>query len=155
LGVLGMGISAATMLMTINGLCLCELLNRPLKGWTQRIGSLIVAPGALAAIFWTRPAPWLAMPTSVFCIILLPIAYIAFSLLMNQKVMLGDNMPQGGKRILWNVLMIIATAIATLVSIWSLWSRLGRWSIAVIVAFVGLILVVHFMQKAKRSAATT
>jgi hypothetical protein len=155
LGVLGMGISAATMLMTINGLCLCELLNRPLKGWTQRIGSLIVAPGALAAIFWTRPAPWLAMPTSVFCIILLPIAYIAFSLLMNQKVMLGDNMPQGGKRILWNVLMIIATAIATLVSIWSLWSRLGRWSIVVIVAFVGLILVVHFMQKAKRSAATT
>jgi Mn2+/Fe2+ NRAMP family transporter len=155
LGVLGMGISAATMLMTINGLCLCELLNRPLKGWTQRIGSLIVAPGALAAIFWTRPAPWLAMPTSVFCIILLPIAYIAFSLLMNQKVMLGDNMPQGGKRILWNILMIIATAIATLVSIWSLWSRLGRWSIAVIVVFVGLILVVHFVQKAKRSAATT
>ncbi len=155
LGVLGMGISAATMLMTINGLCLCEMLNRPLKGWTQRIGSLIVSVGALSAIFWNKPAPWLAMPTSVFCIILLPIAYIAFSLLMNQKAMLGDNMPQGGKRILWNVLMIIATAIATLVSIWSLWSRLGLWSIAVIVAFVGLILVVHFMQKAKRSAATT
>jgi Mn2+/Fe2+ NRAMP family transporter len=153
LGVLGMGISAATMLMTINGLCLCELLNRPLKGWTQRVGSLIVAPSALAAIFWTRPAPWLAMPTSVFCIILLPIAYIAFTLLMNQKAMLGDNMPQGGKRILWNVLMVIATAIATLVSIWSLWSRLGRWSIAVIVVFVGLILVVHFMQKAKKQAA--
>jgi Mn2+/Fe2+ NRAMP family transporter len=155
LGVLGMGISAATMLMTINGLCLCELLNRPLKGWTQRIGSLIVSVGALAAIFWTRPAPWLAMPTSVFCIILLPIAYIAFLLLMNQKAMLGENMPQGGKRILWNVLMVIATAIATLVSIWSLWSRLGRWSIAIIAAFVGLILVVHFIQKAKRSAATT
>jgi Mn2+/Fe2+ NRAMP family transporter len=154
LGVLGMGISAATMLMTINGLCLCELLNRPLKGWTQRIGSLIVSVGALAAIFWNKPAPWLAMPTSVFCIILLPIAYIAFLLLMNQKAMLGENMPQGGKRILWNILMVIATAIATLVSIWSLWSRLGRWSIAIIVAFVGLILVVHFIQKAKRSAAT-
>ncbi len=155
LGVLGMGISAATMLMTINGLCLCEMLNRPLKGWTQRIGSLIVSVGALAAIFWNMPAPWLAMPTSVFCIILLPIAYIAFLLLMNQKVMLGDNMPKGGKRILWNVLMVIATGIATLVSIWSLWSKLGRWSIAIIVAFVGLILIVHFMQKAKRSAATT
>ncbi len=154
LGVLGMGISAATMLMTINGLCLCEMLNRPLKGWTQRIGSLIVSVGALSAIFWNRPAPWLAMPTSVFCIILLPIAYIAFSLLMNQKTMLGDNMPQGGKRILWNVLMVIATGIATLVSIWSLWSRLGGWSIVVIVAFVGLILVVHFIRKGKRQAAT-
>jgi len=154
LGVLGMGISAATMLMTINGLCLCELLNRPLKGWTQRIGSLIVAPAALSAIFWTRPAPWLAMPTSVFCIILLPIAYLAFLLLMNQKTMLGENMPQGGKRVLWNVLMVIATGVATLVSIWSLWSRLGRWSIAVIAAFVGLILVVHFIRKAKGQTAT-
>jgi hypothetical protein len=153
LGVLGMGISAATMLMTINGLCLCELLNRPLKGWTQKIGSLMVAPGALAAILWTKPAPWLAMPTSVFCIILLPIAYLAFLLLMNQKSMLGENLPQGGKRVLWNVLMVIATGIATLVSIWSLWSRLGMWSIAVVVAFVGLILVVHFTRKGKGRAA--
>lgn len=153
LGVLGMGISAATMLMTINGLCLCELLNRPLKGWTQRIGSLIVAVGALSAIFWTRPAPWLAMPTSVFCIILLPIAYLAFLLLMNQKAMLGDYMPQGGRRVLWNVLMVIATGVATLVSIWSLWSRLGGWSIAVIVVFIGLILVVHFIRKGKGQAA--
>jgi Mn2+/Fe2+ NRAMP family transporter len=153
LGVLGMGISAATMLMTINGLCLCELLNRPLKGWTQRIGSLIVVPAALSAIFWKQPAPWLAMPTSVFCILLLPIAYLAFFLLMNQKAMLGDYMPQGAKRVLWNILMVIATGIATLVSIWSLWSRLGGWSIAVIVVFFGLILVVHFVRKGKRQAA--
>jgi hypothetical protein len=152
LGVLGMGIGAATMVMTINGLCLCEMLNRPLKGWTHRIGSLIVAVGALAAIFWNAPAPWLAMPTSVFCIILLPIAYFAFLMLMNQKSMLGDSMPRGGKRVVWNILMIIATAVATLVSIWSLWSRLGRWSIAIIAAFVGLILIVHFIQKAKRQA---
>jgi Mn2+/Fe2+ NRAMP family transporter len=153
LGVLGMGISAATMLMTINGLCLCELLNRPLKGWTQRIGSLIVAPAALAAIFWTRPAPWLAMPTSVFCIILLPIAYLAFLLLMNQKAMLGEYMPKGVKRVLWNVLMVIATGIATLVSIWSLWSRLRWWGIVVFLAFIGLVLGVHFARKNKREAA--
>jgi hypothetical protein len=155
LGVMGMGISAATVLMTINGLCLCELLNRPARGWTQRIGSLMVAVGALAAIFWNQPAPWLAMPTSVFCIILLPIAYFAFLLLMNQKAMLGDNMPQGGRRILWNVLMIIATAVATLVSIWSLWSRIGSgWSIVVLTTFIGLILVVHFVRKGKGQAAT-
>jgi len=154
LGVLGMGIGAATMVMTINGLCLCEMLNRPLKGWTHRIGSLMVSVGALVAIFWNAPAPWLAMPTSVFCIILLPIAYFAFLMLMNQKSMLGDNMPRGGKRVVWNILMLTATAVATLVSIWSLWSRLGRWSIAVIATFVGLILIVHFLRKAKRKAVT-
>jgi Mn2+/Fe2+ NRAMP family transporter len=154
LGVLGMGIGAATMVMTINGLCLCEMLNKPLKGWTHRIGSLIVAVGALAAIFWNAPAPWLAMPTSVFCIILLPIAYFAFLMLMNQKSMLGDSMPRGVKRVVWNILMVIATAVATLVSIWSLWSRLGRWSILIIAAFVGLILIVHFMRRAKTQAGT-
>jgi Mn2+/Fe2+ NRAMP family transporter len=153
LGVLGMGISAATMLMTINGLCLCELLNRPLKGWTQRIGSLIVAPAALAAIFWKSPAPWLAMPTSVFCIILLPIAYVAFFLLMNQKSILGENMPPGGKLAVWNILMVIATGIATLVSIWSLWSRLRWWGIVVFVAFSVLVLAVHFAHKNKTKAA--
>jgi Flp pilus assembly protein TadB len=72
---------------------------------------------------------------------------------MNQKAMLGDHMPQGGKRVLWNILMVIATGIAMLVSIWSLWSRLGGWSIAVIVVFFGLILVVHFVRKGKRQAA--
>jgi len=154
LGVMGMGISAATVLMTINGLCLCELLNRPARGWTQRIGALMVSVGALAAILWKQPAPWLAMPTSVFCIILLPIAYFAFLLLMNQKVMLGDNMPRGGKRVLWNVLMIIATVIATLVAIWSLWSRIGStWSIIVVGAFVALILIVHFIRKSKGQTA--
>jgi len=153
LGVLGMGISAATVLMTINGLCLCELLNRPSRGWTQRIGSLMVCVGALAAIFWTKPAPWLAMPTSAFCIVLLPIAYFAFLLLMNQKVMLGENMPRGARRLLWNVLMGIATAVASLVSTWKLWSMLGGWGIAIIVAFVGLILVVHFLRKSRNAAA--
>jgi hypothetical protein len=63
-------------------------------------------------------------------------------------------MPQGGKRVLWNVLMVIATAVATLVSIWSLWSRIGLgWSIAVIAVFLGLILVVHFVRRAKSQAA--
>ncbi len=153
LGALGMGIGAATILMTINGLCLCEMLNKPPGGRTHRIGALIVTVGALAAIFWNKPAPWLAMPTSVFCVILLPIAYFAFLLLMNQKVMLGEHMPRGGKRVLWNVLMIIATAVASLVAIWSLWSRIGKLSIVLIGAFLGLIFVVHFIQKAKKQAA--
>jgi Mn2+/Fe2+ NRAMP family transporter len=154
LGVVGLGIGAATMLMAINGLCLCELLNRPPKGWTQRIGSLMVSVGALGAIFWKQPAPWLAMPTSVFCIVLIPIAYVTFILLMNQKSILGEDMPLGGKRIAWNILMIIATGVTTYISIWSLWSRLQWWSIVVVAAFVGLILIVHFMRRAKTQTGT-
>ncbi|MHC4632593.1 MAG: divalent metal cation transporter, partial [Planctomycetota bacterium] len=75
LGVMGMAMSAATMLMTINGLCFCELLGRPPRGWTQRIGSLMVSVGALGPFFWKDAMPWLAVPTSVFAMVLLPIAY--------------------------------------------------------------------------------
>jgi len=149
LGVMGLGLSAATVLMTINGLCLCELLNRPPRGWTQRIGSLMVSVGALGAIFWKQPAPWLAMATSAFCSILLPIAYFTFLLLMNQRSLLGDSVPRGGRRIIWNVLMALATAAATFISMWSLWTRMGAWSIAIIAAFVALVLVVHFVRKRK------
>jgi len=149
LGVMGLGISAATMLMTINGLCLCELLGRPPTGWPQRIGALIVSLGALGAIFWDQPAPWLAMPTSAFCSILLPIAYFTFFILMNQKSTLGDSMPRGARRIIWNVLMALATTVATFISMWSLWTWMKTWSIAIVAAFVGLVLVVHFVRKSK------
>jgi Mn2+/Fe2+ NRAMP family transporter len=154
LGVMGLGLSAATMLMAINGLCLCELLNRPPGGWTQRIGSLMVSIGALGAILWKQPAPWLAIMTSAFCNLLLPIAYFSFILLMNQKSMMGEYMPRGGKRVLWNVLMALATIAASCVSLWSMWPRLGHWSIVIIGGFVGLVLVVHFIRRGKRQVVT-
>ena len=152
LGVMGMAMSAATMLMTINGLCFCELLGRPPRGWTQRFGSLMVSVGALGPFFWKDAAPWLAVPTSVFAMVLLPIAYFAFFLLMNQKTFMGNNMPSGVKRILWNVLMALAAGAASFGSVWSLWSKLQWKGIGLLVGFIVLCLVVHFVRKKPRTA---
>jgi hypothetical protein len=58
-------------------------------------------------------------------------------------------MPRGGRRILWNVLMGLATGVATFISLWTLWGRLKGWSIVIILAFVGLVLIVHFVRKGK------
>ena len=146
LGVMGMAMSAATMLMTINGLCLCELLGKPPSGWFQRYGSLMVSVGALGPFFWTDAAPYLAIPTSVFAMVLLPIAYFAFFLLMNQKSFMGANMPIGGKRILWNVLMTLAAGAAAFGSVWSLWSKLQWTGIGLLAAFIALCVVVHFVR---------
>jgi Mn2+/Fe2+ NRAMP family transporter len=147
LGVLGMVTGAATMLMTINGLCLCELLNRPPRGWLQRGGSLMVSISILAPLFWRKAAFWLAVPTSIFCMTLLPIAYLTFFLLMNNRNALGDNIPRGGKRVAWNMLMAIATGAAAFGSIWSLWAK-ARWvGIGAMVTFAGLVLLVHFSRK--------
>ncbi len=152
LGVIGMAMSAATMLMTINGLCFCELLGRPPRGWTQRIGSLMVSVGALGPFFWKDAAPYLAVPTSVFAMVLLPIAYFAFFLLMNQKSFLGENMPIGGKRILWNVLMALAAGAASFGSVWSLWSKLQWKGIGLLASFIVLCIVVHFARQKPKTA---
>ncbi len=151
-GVIGMAMSAATMLMTINGLCLCELLGKPPKGWIQKFGSLMVCVGALGPFFWKDAAPYLAVPTSVFAMVLLPIAYFAFFLLMNQKTFMGNNMPTGGKRILWNVLMALASGAAAFGSVWSLWSKLQWKGIGILVGFIVLCVIVHFARKKPQTA---
>ncbi len=152
LGVIGMAMSAATMLMTINGLCLCELLGKPPRGWTQKIGSLMVSVGALGPFFWKDAAPYLAIPTSVFAMVLLPIAYFAFFLLMNQKTFMGENMPIGVKRILWNILMALAAGAASFGSVWSLWSKLQWKGIGLLVGFIVLCIVVHFVRPKHKRA---
>jgi len=146
LGVIGMALSAATMLMTINGLCFCELLGKPPRGWPMRIGCLMVSVGALGPFFWKQAAFWLAVPTSVFGMVLLPIAYFTFYLLMNQRTLMGKNMPRGSKRILWNLLMTLAAGVAAFGSVWSLWSKLQWLGIGAVVAFVALALIVHLLR---------
>ncbi|MDY0169404.1 MAG: divalent metal cation transporter [Thermoguttaceae bacterium] len=152
LGVLGMAMGAATMLMLINGLCFCELLNRPAMGWTQRIGSAMVCVGILGPFFWTDAQMWLAIPTSVFAMTLLPFAYFSFYLLMNQKTLLGNDMPRGLKRLWWNTLMAIAAGLAAFASLWSLWSKLQWIGIGLVGLLLVLMAVVHLVRKANRAA---
>ncbi len=158
IGVLGMAMGAATMLMLINGLCLCELLNRPAMGWTQRVGSAMVCVGILGPFFWTDARMWLAVPTSVFAMTLLPFAYFSFYLLMNQRTLLGNDMPRGLKRLWWNTIMAIAAGLAAFASLWSIWSMRWfgiqmRWyGIGVVASLLLLMAVVHVVRKANRAA---
>lgn len=143
-GVIGMALNAATMLMLINGLCYCELRNRPPRGATQRIGSLMVCVGVLGPFFYTGKAQmWLAVPTSVFAMVLLPIAYVVFALMMNNKTILGKDMPTGGKRIVWNVLMAGSCIFAGIGSLWSLWSKLGWLGLILFALFIVVVVTTH------------
>lgn len=156
IGVVGMVISSIIILMLINGFVVCEMLGLASKGWPYRLGCL--APpciGMLGPFIWTggKAQFWLAVPASIFGMTLLPIAYFTFFFLMNQKGLLGDNMPAGGKRIVWNLLMAIAAGLAAFGSIWSLWSKMRWVGIGVIVAFVILALVVHIVRSRRPSAS--
>jgi len=126
LGVLGMALSTIIILMLINGLAFQELLGAGMGAKPAYfLGCLISGiAGCLFPLFWTGDSKAaLAIPTSVIGGSLIPIAYFTFFLLMNSKKVLGDKRPEGMARIIWNVLMIFATTVAT-VGTW--WATAGK-----------------------------
>lgn len=148
-GVLAMALSTITLLMLISGLIVCEFFGQPPKGRLFRVGCLAAATGVLGPFFWSKAAFWLAIPTSVFGITLLPIAYVTFFFLMNQKSLLGEDRPSGGRRLCWNTLMGISATAATGCSVYMIWKKAGQVGIGALAMFTILVLVVHFARKAK------
>ena len=145
IGVVGMAISTIIILMLINGFVVCEMMGLKMEGMVYRIACLLPGiSGALGALFlWSTKAKfYLAVPTSKFGMVLLPIAYIAFFCLMNNRKLLGDAMPRGGSRIVWNVLMGIGVALAVIgaaVSILSDSSRIPGTAVQVKHVVLGLV----------------
>ncbi len=159
IGVLGMALSTIIILMLINGFCLCEAMGRPGDKKLHFLGSLI--PGLLGICFpliWTgKSLAALAVPTSVIGSSLLPIAYFIFLLMMNSRKLLGDAMPTGVKRVIFNFFMIIATSLATLGSVWGIKDKsLGGVPVGIIGIGVLLILfiigIVGFISRNNRPA---
>jgi hypothetical protein len=147
-GVLGMALSTIIILMLINGFAFCELVGVPAEGTMHRIGCFIPSVGVLGPFIWGQAAPALAVPTSVIGGAMLPIAYLSFLLLMNSKGTLGESMPKGGKRLLWNVLMIFATGVAGFGSAWGLLSKGAIGYVALGALAVMLLLgVLGFLKK--------
>lgn len=132
-GVLGMAVSTIVILMLMNGTAFLEAFSQapPKDGKADTMPqnkaifffgcALSGLSGACFPIFWTGASKAaLAVPTSVIGGSLIPIAYFTFFLMMNSRKILGDQLPTGGRRILWNTLMATATLIATAGSVWVL-----------------------------------
>ncbi|QDU63575.1 Natural resistance-associated macrophage protein [Planctomycetes bacterium Pan216] len=146
-GVLGMSLSTISLLMLISGFVVCEVLNIPSSGWPFRLGTLLATTGALGPFVWGDAKFWLAVPTSVFGMVLLPIAYITFVLMMNQPSLLGDQMPRGMKRLWINAALFIAAGIATATSIPTIYGKAGWVGIGGLGLFVLAMIVTHVMRK--------
>ena len=147
IGVLGMAVSTIIILMLINGLAFQELFAgrgtanaaKALSNKTPYFIGCTVSGLAGFAFpkLWTGDSlAALAVPTSVIGGSMLPIAYFTFLLLMNSKKVLGDKRPEGRARIIWNVLMIFATTMATVGSYWATAHKkfgdfeAGKWGMA-------------------------
>ena len=140
IGVLGMAISTIIILMLINGFAVTEMMGAEIGGMKHKIGSILPGiTGALGFLFLWGDADakfWLAVPTSVFGMVLLPIAYITFFLMINNKGLMGTSLPQGNKRIVLNIAMGVALVAATIGAGWSIWSKAGWWGIAAVALFL-------------------
>ena len=147
-GVLGMAISTIIILMLINGFVTTEMLGAEIGGIKHKIGSILPGvTGALGFLFLWSDADakfWLAVPTSVFGMVLLPIAYITFSLMINSKSLMGEAIPKGNKRIVLNIAMLVALIAATIGAGWSIWSKVQWNGIIAVGVFITLAVVVHF-----------
>lgn len=108
LGVLGMGFSSIIILMLINGYAFREMFGRP-EGTVPFVVGCLVAGlfGASWVHVWTADGArfWLAIFASSFGMMLLPIAYITFFLMMNSRRILGEEKPRGASMLVWNILM--------------------------------------------------
>jgi Mn2+/Fe2+ NRAMP family transporter len=147
LGVVAMALSTITILMLISGFTFCEVFGFPHGSTYHRIGAMLPAVGVLGPFIWKKAAAYLVVPTSVFGMALLPIAYLTFLLLMNNKSVLGDDLPRGRSRIIWNLLMGFAFALSTIGAGWVVWSKSGWKGVGFVVALIVAALVVHVMKK--------
>ena len=111
-GALAMGFSTIVILMLINGYAFAELYGYYHSIAARTVGAVAaMAMGVSWVWIWsTGSRTWLLVVASTFAAILLPIAYISFFALMNNRRLLGSEKPTGVSMVIWNVLMLIGIA---------------------------------------------
>lgn len=78
-GMLAMALSSITLHMVVCGLVAMEALGFAFGSRAHRLCTLIPIPGALAPFVWADYAVYLALPTSILCGALLPLAWLGFA----------------------------------------------------------------------------
>lgn len=154
IGVVGMALSSIIILMLISGFTICEIFGLPQSGWPHRLGCLVAGLGVLGPFVWSGKTQfWLAVPTSVFGMTLLPIAYFTFFLMMNNRALLGSEMLTGNRRLGMNAIMLVALGMAGFGAGWSIWSK-TRWiGVGAVGVFIALAVIVHFVRPPKKVEA--
>ena len=142
-GVLGMAVSTIIVLMLMNGFAFRAMFGKPDSQGIHMLGCAVSGLGGFVGAFiWSNPdaRAALAVPTSVIGASMIPIAYFTFFLMMNSRRVLGESMPAGRRRVLWNSLMGFSTVIATCGSLWAL-SHKGTVGMLGITALAALFIV--------------
>ncbi len=109
-GIVAMALSSITMHMLVSGFAVCEIFGVEPGSWRYRLACLLPAPGMVGVVLWKYLGPWVAVPTSAICGLMLPIAFVGFFILNNSSAYLGQDKPRGPKAWIWNTAMIVSIA---------------------------------------------
>jgi hypothetical protein len=119
LGLFAMGFSSITVQMLAAGFTAVEMLGWKHGGWGHRLCMLLPVPVGAPIGIWVAvsgaPLPF-AIYVSVGMVFFLPITYLGFMILNNMASYLGDAMPRGRRRWLWNIGLALAIAVVTVAS---------------------------------------
>ena len=92
---------------------------------------------------WDGPAKlWLAILTSSFGMMLLPIAYVAFFMMMNSRSLMGEHKPTGLRMLVWNVLMALSVAGAIVAAATAVYDKARNPVVGKAVIIVGIIYLI-------------
>jgi hypothetical protein len=168
LGVFGMGFSSIIILMLINGYAFSEMLGQRQGGATHVAGCLVAGvAGAIWPLVWKGDTQfWLAILASSFGMMLLPIAYVTFFMMMNSTALMGKEKPTGISMLAWNVLMGVSVLGAVVAAGSAIWEKVtpifnedatqNQWLGGLVVSGVAIVyimlVVIGFIAKSKRPA---
>lgn len=113
LGVLGMAIGSLVMHMLTCGVAAMEMFNLKEGSNAHRLACLIPTPAVLGVFLWPVMGPYVILPTSAFCGLLLPIAYVGWLVLNNREGYLGADTPKGVRAAAHNLAMLSCVLLVT------------------------------------------
>lgn len=116
-GIFGMAVGSLVMHMLCCGSAAAAMFNWSENSLKYKLALLAPTPAILGVFVWQKMGAYVVLPTSAICGFLLPIAYVGWALLNNNKDYLGDAMPTGNTRIFVNFAMVacIVTVLASVI----------------------------------------
>ncbi len=115
LGLIAMTCTAISTHMVVCGFTLCEMFKLEYTKTRFRIFALAPAIGLLGVV--TKLPFWFPVVASAVCFAMLPIAYLTFLIMNNKRSYIGDAVGKGFRRVLFNLILLIALAMATIGSV--------------------------------------
>ena len=106
-GIFGMAVGSLVMHMLCCGSAASAMFGFKEGSFKYKLALLAPTPAVLGVFVWSKMGPYVVLPTSAICGLLLPIAYIGWALLNNNKAYLGDARPEGKKRFVFNLAMLL------------------------------------------------